>query len=171
MTCLCTVLFFVFFFKQKTAYEMRISDWSSDVCSSDLLRPQTGRAPGANALGGECPPASACGRRLLLYFAPKGIRTRVRTCTAAHKRKAERLTLLQACDPSPAWPAGLRGEIKEEAFAVGGCRGTFAPKACRPRRARQVAATRAISKQAETLYPESGEVLFFTSFPTSPPRA
>src|SRR3546814_3068941 len=31
------VLFFVFFFfKQKTAYEMRISDWSSDVCSSDL---------------------------------------------------------------------------------------------------------------------------------------
>src|SRR3546814_14117989 len=28
--------FFIFFFKQKTAYEMRISDWSSDVCSSDL---------------------------------------------------------------------------------------------------------------------------------------
>src|SRR3546814_3443607 len=29
-------MMFVFFFKQKTAYEMRISDWSSDVCSSDL---------------------------------------------------------------------------------------------------------------------------------------
>src|SRR3546814_7532778 len=29
-------LFVFFFFKQKTAYEMRISDWSSDVCSSDL---------------------------------------------------------------------------------------------------------------------------------------
>src|SRR3546814_3780777 len=29
-----------FFFKQKTAYEMRISDWSSDVCSSDLARRQ-----------------------------------------------------------------------------------------------------------------------------------
>src|SRR3546814_18224224 len=29
---------FFFFFKQKTAYEMRISDWSSDVCSSDLGR-------------------------------------------------------------------------------------------------------------------------------------
>src|SRR3546814_4646628 len=29
--------FFFFFFKQKTAYEMRISDWSSDVCSSDLV--------------------------------------------------------------------------------------------------------------------------------------
>src|SRR3546814_11621461 len=31
--------FVFFFFKQKTAYEMRISDWSSDVCSSDLLLP------------------------------------------------------------------------------------------------------------------------------------
>src|SRR3546814_3046160 len=31
-----TVLHDFFFFKQKTAYEMRISDWSSDVCSSDL---------------------------------------------------------------------------------------------------------------------------------------
>src|SRR3546814_2697185 len=30
-------MFIFFFFKQKTAYEMRISDWSSDVCSSDLL--------------------------------------------------------------------------------------------------------------------------------------
>src|SRR3546814_6498832 len=30
-------MFVVFFFKQKTAYEVRISDWSSDVCSSDLL--------------------------------------------------------------------------------------------------------------------------------------
>src|SRR3546814_3327631 len=38
-----------FFFKQKTAYEMRISDWSSDVCSSDLTAimstPDTGIAP------------------------------------------------------------------------------------------------------------------------------
>src|SRR3546814_5993886 len=31
-------IFSFFFFKQKTAYEMRISDWSSDVCSSDLWR-------------------------------------------------------------------------------------------------------------------------------------
>src|SRR3546814_9487045 len=33
------VYFLFFFFKQKTAYEMRISDWSSDVCSSDLKDP------------------------------------------------------------------------------------------------------------------------------------
>src|SRR3546814_17116730 len=33
------VMYIFCFFKQKTAYEMRISDWSSDVCSSDLLHP------------------------------------------------------------------------------------------------------------------------------------
>src|SRR3546814_7373530 len=32
-----SLIFCVFVFKQKTAYEMRISDWSSDVCSSDLV--------------------------------------------------------------------------------------------------------------------------------------
>src|SRR3546814_9427325 len=40
---------FFFFFKQKTAYEMRISDWSSDVCSSDLAG---ARFPFAESLGG-----------------------------------------------------------------------------------------------------------------------
>src|SRR3546814_5386256 len=34
-----------FFFKQKTAYEMRISDWSSDVCSSDLRRETMTKPP------------------------------------------------------------------------------------------------------------------------------
>src|SRR3546814_1279206 len=38
---ICGIRFF--FFKQKTAYEMRISDWSSDVCSSDLRRDQRRR--------------------------------------------------------------------------------------------------------------------------------
>src|SRR3546814_3915559 len=40
---------FFFFFKQKTAYEMRISDWSSDVCSSDL--PPTPAHPGRSRRG------------------------------------------------------------------------------------------------------------------------
>src|SRR3546814_10519308 len=44
---------FFFFFKQKTAYEMRISDWSSDVCSSDL-RVQT-RYPARNLLADSAP--------------------------------------------------------------------------------------------------------------------
>src|SRR3546814_10879138 len=36
VSCIVFYIYF-FFFKQKTAYEMRISDWSSDVCSSDLV--------------------------------------------------------------------------------------------------------------------------------------
>src|SRR3546814_4793744 len=61
LTCIVYKLIFFFFFKQKTAYEMRISDWSSDVCSSDLTentvpwptpgpgqeRPCAGRSPGS----------------------------------------------------------------------------------------------------------------------------
>src|SRR3546814_4496918 len=37
-------MLYFFFFKQKTAYEMRISDWSSDVCSSDLSAPSRTRS-------------------------------------------------------------------------------------------------------------------------------
>src|SRR3546814_5772536 len=50
----CLIWFVVFFFfKQKTAYEMRISDWSSDVCSSDLRR-------GDHICAGRGGPCSAC---------------------------------------------------------------------------------------------------------------
>src|SRR3546814_4999761 len=42
-------MFCFFFFKQKTAYEMRISDWSSDVCSSDLCASRRRRPPPARA--------------------------------------------------------------------------------------------------------------------------
>src|SRR3546814_2961479 len=47
------VLFFCFFFffKQKTAYEMRISDWSSDVCSSDLSSSMIARNRAADGRG------------------------------------------------------------------------------------------------------------------------
>src|SRR3546814_8005142 len=49
--CICCnflLFLFFFFFKQKTAYDMRISDWSSDVCSSDL---DTASARGWNLCG------------------------------------------------------------------------------------------------------------------------
>src|SRR3546814_4362797 len=42
----------IFFFKQKTAYEMRISDWSSDVCSSDLP-PGLGKTTLSNVIANE----------------------------------------------------------------------------------------------------------------------
>src|SRR3546814_12385775 len=41
---------FFFFFKQKTAYEMRISDWSSDVCSSDIEPAPVPVGPGVDVL-------------------------------------------------------------------------------------------------------------------------
>src|SRR3546814_15875469 len=47
----CIVVFV--FFKQKTAYELRISDWSSDVCSSDLIFSWSINAPA-------CSPGAAC---------------------------------------------------------------------------------------------------------------
>src|SRR3546814_4124660 len=51
-------MLYFFFFKQKTAYEMRISDWSSDVCSSDLRarRPDGASRPNAD------PGTAACSR-------------------------------------------------------------------------------------------------------------
>src|SRR3546814_9057715 len=43
----CAVMCLFFFFKQKTAYEMLISDWSSDVCSSDLASARSAAPPSA----------------------------------------------------------------------------------------------------------------------------
>src|SRR3546814_9628312 len=52
--CIIFLVFVLFFFKQKTAYDMRISDWSSDVCSSDLMsldevRRAIGAVPGVQS--------------------------------------------------------------------------------------------------------------------------
>src|SRR3546814_2942508 len=38
-------MFLIFYFKQKTSYELRISDWSSDVCSSDLVASSASTSP------------------------------------------------------------------------------------------------------------------------------
>src|SRR3546814_21063331 len=54
---------FIFFFKQKAAYEMRISDWSSDVCSSDL------RGYGYQRLGPFDPNGDPVGGRSINEFA------------------------------------------------------------------------------------------------------
>src|SRR3546814_9650443 len=62
------LLLFVFFvFKQKTAYEMRISDWSSDVCSSDLTSIAVQTATGKEILFRQI--AGAMARRIVWYVA------------------------------------------------------------------------------------------------------
>src|SRR3546814_2965854 len=53
----------VFFFKQKTAYEMRISDWSSDVCSSDLFCDARHRSCRNASLYLATRPSDCCRRR------------------------------------------------------------------------------------------------------------
>src|SRR3546814_10853377 len=68
------VYYVVFFFKQKTAYEMRISDWSSDVCSSDLgarLR-RVGVGPDAGSR------ARRPGKERLMHTRPLGVGRRKR---------------------------------------------------------------------------------------------
>src|SRR3546814_2132792 len=68
------VSFLLFLFKQKTAYEMLISYWSSDVCASDLsgcsssFRPVGAPAPGAGPLGRGSPPTPASAGRPWGFF-------------------------------------------------------------------------------------------------------
>src|SRR3546814_5309 len=81
MKWLCVVFLFFFFFKQKTAYEMRISDWSSDVCSSDL-------------------PVRRCGRRRRgNRYHPGRLQGSRRPAQARHAMPARRLSR-HARDPS-----------------------------------------------------------------------
>src|SRR3546814_1169720 len=63
-----------FFVKQKTAYEMRISDWSSDVCSSDLDRLRIGRDRLVQRLGVERQRAVAIGADAQVVQRPVGAR-------------------------------------------------------------------------------------------------
>src|SRR3546814_10448647 len=71
-----------FFFKQKTAYEMRISDWSSDVCSSDLTqlrRPRSAPSMASSLLPCSCIRSIPRDRRLWCHH-----------CCAVHSRSEER---------------------------------------------------------------------------------
>src|SRR3546814_2157338 len=98
-----------FFFKQKTAYDMRISDWSSDVCSSDLKKGRHHR-PTRIARGD--------GRRRILFkerFEMRSgnerhirkddeaglARSGLRACDAGSQRNRKWLTRPQPCDVEP----------------------------------------------------------------------
>src|SRR3546814_8079039 len=103
---LCVVRSLLLFFKQKTAYDMRISDWSSDVCSSDLL---IGRLPiGAHFPGDEI-------RRGIIGLRPEaGGREGVADC--------QRLFLVAVpCAPRQ----GHRWRQLEIDLSETGCRGGF----------------------------------------------
>src|SRR3546814_15120872 len=103
---LLLVCFFVFFFfKQKTAYEMRISDWSSDVCSSDLAK----RAASLRASARTVLHAKA--RRRPLYPAPNrspakaGVQgrnhhARRRLISAAARRRADDARVVPSAEPA-----------------------------------------------------------------------
>src|SRR3546814_3095432 len=98
--CLCVF----FFFKQKTAYEMRISDWSSDVCSSDLLANGRDRARQnlGRTAGGRCGAAglvsrsSANGRSRSRERDDAGLRRAARCDAAAADRSEEHTSELQS---------------------------------------------------------------------------
>src|SRR3546814_2618271 len=82
---LCILCSFFFFFKQKTAYEMRISDWSSDVCSSDLLDRPRGRHPHLRSLD---PPAAAEFEPFLVDVQAPVAKARLRPVLGlAHRRR------------------------------------------------------------------------------------
>src|SRR3546814_2400357 len=89
---MCCVIFWLvirvsfFFFKQKTAYEMRISDWSSDVCSSDLLVNWTEFAQVRRELG-------AGFVRILGYFREDGIKSVSAIEDAIRRRNAPALVI------------------------------------------------------------------------------
>src|SRR3546814_4505273 len=77
---------FVFFFKQETAYEMRISDWSSDVCSSDLLADLTAGEAGVFGQG-----AQDVARAQLVFFSAVYAKSNHGRAQAASGRGLKRL--------------------------------------------------------------------------------
>src|SRR3546814_7668649 len=80
-----------FFFKHKTAYEMRISDWSSDVCSSDLAGLSPGRAEGrGHAAAGARAHRDAAGRGGSADGAPRRRRVSVRRPALPDQRQCRR---------------------------------------------------------------------------------
>src|SRR3546814_13774661 len=75
-------MLFFFFFKQKTAYERRISDWSSDVCASDLLTECTRPVRSGSVDDGDLESAGSAGRRCTR----RHDKTRLRSAEARYRR-------------------------------------------------------------------------------------
>src|SRR3546814_9006949 len=129
--CIVVLCIFIsFFFMQKTAYEMRISDWSSDVCSSDLLQvcsddnlyfleqPQ----PGATVAPPQTPPET--GSQLRRFEFKTGELTTVLKDLGDFRISADGKQVLvrQAADKLAVAELGKDKELKPEPVDLGGLR-------------------------------------------------
>src|SRR3546814_5771091 len=82
------------FFKQKTAYEMRISDWSSDVCSSDLFgKPREEGRIGGQSVERGLAGGGGCGHRPSLSPVPRSFTRR----TESGQRRSEERRVGKGC--------------------------------------------------------------------------
>src|SRR3546814_12311620 len=104
---------FVFFFKQKTAYEMRISDWSSDVCSSDLTAMRKAAEKALNPAGGWSPTAAAA---FFKKYPPLSSAGKVRYAEALMATGDRAGAIAAARD---AWTSGPLSTV-DEAKVIGG---------------------------------------------------
>src|SRR3546814_17605094 len=104
------------FFKQKTAYEMRISDWSSDVCSSDLSRPAGHhRDPDLRPAAGG---AAAPGRHSSIRAGrPPRLGAPLPRPLAARRRDLDRIRAVAQPDRKSV----VLGKSVPVRFALGGC--------------------------------------------------
>src|SRR3546814_6122319 len=100
-----------FFFKQKTAYDMRISDWSSDVCSSDLFL--------LDAIVEACPPAEwiGCGQADIIIdrpgIAPIGDHCAEPRAVEAEAAKTMRIHEWPRRPAGPSAPTSLRRPARQ----------------------------------------------------------
>src|SRR3546814_7207522 len=127
---LCVVYFF-FFFKQKTAYEMRISDWSSDVCSSDLLYGHLDKQPEMTGWDDDLGPWKPVLRGDRLYgrggaddgYAIYGSLAAIQALQDQGAPHARCVVLIEACEESgsyalPAYVDHLADRIGKPSLAV-----------------------------------------------------
>src|SRR3546814_11929949 len=118
-TLMLVLLFVVcfFFFKQKTAYEMRISDWSSDVCSSDLPPvPWLDQERNAEKRERQCPifiptSRSRYARRFAAYWRPPVRRKPSGACLNIAASMIRRSGRLRATWAGLQWPSPRRTAV------------------------------------------------------------
>src|SRR3546814_4759715 len=125
---------FFFLFKQKTAYEMRISDWSSDVCSSDLALAMFSHLP-CYAVGETTAEAARAagfadirigpsdGAALTLMMAEAGVGSALHLCgrdhiPLSHPRLSIARRIVYASEPAARLPAEAKAALRTGAHAL-----------------------------------------------------